>query len=186
APPASSPRSAWTCRNRRGRSGCRLTGLSPPVAAPDLRGRGTDTMGARGARSAHTRAAKRSSARDNSDRMSQPHVRLDVRARAVREADGSETVRDDVVAVLGELQAGPLLPLLARARDRHRTRRGREDLRAEALVRPDPRVVVVAVLPAPQCVALDRRQRVALLPRRPDGSDHRVEAVRRAEAGHAP
>src|SRR5437764_1045174 len=94
-------------------------------------------------------------ASDDLGRMSQPDVRLDVRAVAALEPNGGQRARHDVVAVLGELQPGPLLPLLARSRDRHRARSRIEHLCADALMRADPWVVVEAVLSAPLRVVLD-------------------------------
>src|SRR3954451_24662718 len=94
------------------------------------------------------------SASDELGRMPQPDVRLDVRAITAFEPNRRQRARHDVVAVLGELQLGPLLPLLARARDRHRARSRVEHLRTDALVRADPRVVVEAVLATPLRVVL--------------------------------
>src|SRR4029077_4282283 len=62
------------------------------------------------------------------ERMSNPDVGLDVDATAVLEVHRDECARDDVVAVLGEHHPRPLLPLCARARDRHRARREGEEL----------------------------------------------------------
>ena len=74
--------------------------------------------------------------------------------RTALEAHRHERAGHDVVAVLGELKARPLLPLVSRAGHRHRAGRRIEDRRTEALVRPQPRVVRETVLAAPErCTA---------------------------------
>ena len=67
--------------------------------------------------------------------------------------------------------------------DPHRLRSGSHDLGAEPLVRAEPRVEQEAVLAPPRGVALDRRQRVALLERRPHRGDQLPAALGR-EAAH--
>src|SRR5581483_4429528 len=86
-------------------------------------------------RSSFSSPAKRQ-LRGRLDSVSNPDVGLDVVAAAVLEVHRHEGAGDDVVAVLGEVQPRPLLPVGARGDDRHRARRAGEKLAAKALVRP--------------------------------------------------
>ena len=107
------------------------------------------------------------------------------RRRAPRAARASRARRS---AVLRKAHRRPLLPVGDRRLDQHRARRDRDDLAADPLVHPEPRVEVRAVLAAPLDVALDRDQRVALLERRPHRRDHaraaRSPRPRRARVEH--
>src|SRR5260370_33591271 len=98
--------------------------------------------------------------------MPHPDVGLYIRPAAALEMHRHEGTRDDIVAVLRELEARPLLPVVARRRHRHRPRSGREDLGPEPLVSADPGAVVKPVRPAPEDVALHRREPITLLPGR--------------------
>src|SRR5947209_1246386 len=116
-----------------------------------------------------------------------PEVGLEVEAEVALAVDDQrcEPVREDVLAALRERHLRPLLPLGHRAADPHRLRLGLEDLAAEAYVRPDPRVEGQPVLTRPARVALDRRERIALLPARPKRRDELAEAVLAGDRAHS-
>src|SRR2546430_6531350 len=97
---------------------------TPPTASPSSRGYAPDRL----------------------DLMPHPDIGLDVRAPPGFDAHRDEATGDDVVSVLRELEARPLLPLVARAGDGHREGRHLEQLRTDPLVRAQPRVVGEAVL----------------------------------------
>src|SRR5438094_266920 len=85
-----------------------------------------------------SRAARRAVLASALDLVSHPDVGLDVEAAAVLEVHRDERARHDVVAVVREGHARPLLPLRARAHDRHRAWGAGEHLSAEPLVRSQP------------------------------------------------
>src|SRR5438270_3500140 len=116
-----------------------------------------------------------------------PEVGLEVEPEVALAVDAErcEPVREDVLAALRERHLRPLLPLGHRAADPHRLRLGLEDLAAEAYVRPDPRVEGQPVLTRPARVALDRRERIALLPARPKRRDELAEAVLAGDRAHS-
>src|SRR5437588_8946752 len=121
------------------------------------------------------------------DSVQHPEVGLEVEAEVALAVDAErcEPVGDDVLAALRERHLRPLLPLDHRAADPHRLRLGLEDLAADTHVRPDPRVEGQPVFTTPARVALDRRERIALLPARPERGDELAKAVLAGDRAHA-
>ena len=116
--------------------------------------------------------------------MTHPDVRFDVEADPVLEAHGDETPVDDVLTVLGKRHARPLFPVGDRRLDAHRLGRDGEHLRAEPLVRAQPRIEQGSVRAPPGRETLHRDERIALLERRPNGSDQAVETLLAREGAH--
>src|SRR5919202_3896515 len=116
-----------------------------------------------------------------------PEVGLEVEPEVLLAVDRErrEAVREDVLAALREGRLRPVLPLGDGAADAHRPRLGPQDLAAETHVRADPRIEREAVLTPPARVALDRRERVALLPARPHRREQSGEAVAAADLAHS-
>src|SRR5688500_13995126 len=119
--------------------------------------------------------------------VAHPHVRLPVLAPVglAGDLERGERVREDVRAALGQRKLDPLLPLGHRPRDVQRARNRLEDLGAEADVEADPGVERETVLSLPRRIAVDGRERVALLPRRAERRDQAAEAAPGRDVAHA-
>src|SRR5262245_15777319 len=116
-----------------------------------------------------------------------PHVRLPVvpEIGSAVDLERRQAVRKDVCAALGKRGLRPLFPLGHAPRDVKRALDGPQDLCAETDVKADPGVEGKPVLTGPRRIPIDRRQRVALLPRRPKRRDKVPEAVARGEVAHS-
>jgi hypothetical protein len=97
---------------------------------------------------------------------------------------GGKPAGEPVVAAVGEDHARPGFPLGGDAQDPQRQRFGFQDGGSEPLVDAHPGVEQPAVWAAPVGVPLDRHQRAAFHPVRPDRRDQRVQVVAAGDVAH--
>ena len=100
-------------------------------------------------------------------------------------SSGASPCGKHVRPALRERKVDPFLPLGHRSGDVHGARHGLQDLGPQADVEADPRVEGPPVAPCPRRVALDRRHRIAHLPRGAQRRDQAAEPAGRGDVGHA-